>query len=253
MIIDAHIHLPAGEAFQSFAAKKEAVIREMERNNVSKCLVIADSWPDSDIGSTNELVSLFPRKEDTKVFVVAGISPIVHYSDGLKELKNLLEQKSIVGIKLFTGHEEFYLTDERLMPVYEMAEMYSVPVLFHSGWEDVQYSDVDVTIAIAQRYPCVQFVCCHCWYPEIAKCKQLFDLTNVTFDLSSVADNPRIAEMISEDVKKLIETMQDRVIFGSDSFGCSMSQHISFIKNLMLEKTIEQKVFADNASRIYGI
>lgn len=56
-------------------------------------------------------------------------------------MKHYLDKKLVVGIKLFTGHEAFYLTDERLKEVYELAIQYNVPVLFHSGWDNSQYSD----------------------------------------------------------------------------------------------------------------
>lgn len=47
----------------------------------------------------------------------------------LEKLKDYLDKKLVVGIKLFTGHEEFYLTDERLKEVYELVIQYNVPVL----------------------------------------------------------------------------------------------------------------------------
>ena len=55
MIIDAHVHLPAGEPFRSLRAKKEKLLQAMECNHVDKCIVIADSWPESEIGSIKTL------------------------------------------------------------------------------------------------------------------------------------------------------------------------------------------------------
>ena len=58
-----------------------------------------------------------------------------------------------MGIKLFTGHEAFYLTDETLKDVYELAIQYNVPVLFHSGWDNNQYSAVMLMAEVAKQYP----------------------------------------------------------------------------------------------------
>ena len=49
MIIDSHLHLP-WEA-ETMEIKKAALLAELERNSVEKGLVIADSVPESVIGS----------------------------------------------------------------------------------------------------------------------------------------------------------------------------------------------------------
>jgi len=58
----------------------------MKKNHVDKCIVIADSWPDSKIGTRDELVSLFPRTENTNVFVAGGISPIKNFDESFEKL-----------------------------------------------------------------------------------------------------------------------------------------------------------------------
>jgi len=140
-----------------------------------------------------------------------------------------------------------------IKPVYELAMKHNVPVLFHSGWDNVKYGDVNVAEEVIKEYPHLQFVCCHCWYPEISKCMGLIKYPNIAFDLSSVADNESVLDKISEEVKALAEQVPDRVMFGSDSFGCSMEGHIKFVTDLGLVPDIEQKVLADNAIRIYGL
>ena len=130
MIIDAHVHLPVEEASDSLQQKKDKLLHEMKKNQVDKCIVISDSYFESTIGSMDDCVKLF--KETQSVYVVGGISPLVAFKTQLEKLKDYLDKKLVVGIKLFTGHEEFYLTDESLREVYELAIQYNVPVLFHS-------------------------------------------------------------------------------------------------------------------------
>lgn len=61
----------------------------------------------------------------------------------------------------------------KLIDVYELAIQYNVPVHFHSGWENSQYSDVGLVAAVAKRYPSLKLVVCHCFYPELEKCMAL--------------------------------------------------------------------------------
>lgn len=249
MIIDAHVHLPVKEGCNSLQQKKDKLLQEMKKNQVSRCIVISDSCLESTIGSMDECVELFRKTKN--VYVVGGISPFLEFKLQLQKLENYLDKKLVVGIKLFTGHESFYLTDEKLKEVYELAIQYNVPVLFHSGWDNAQYSDAVLVAEVARKYPELKLVCCHCFYPEIEKCQLLVEYPNVYFDISSVADDVTILNAIATKVKKLIEVVSDRVLYGSDYSGCSQEEHIKFLKNLRLSEDVEQKVLWENASKIF--
>lgn len=177
----------------------------------------------------------------------------VHLPVQLLKLKKYLDKKQVVGIKLFTGHEAFYLTDERLKDVYELAIQYSVPVLFHSGWDNSQFSDTMLVSEVAKQYHELKLVCCHCFYPEIEKCLLLEEYPNVYFDISSIADNTTILAEIEMKIMKLIEKMPERVLFGSDYAGCSQKEHIHLVEKLGLKKEIEKRVYKENAERVYSL
>lgn len=249
MIIDAHVHLPVGEEFPSLQAKKERLLQELKKNQVDRCIVIADSYMDSPIGTTEECVKLF--EDCTEVSVVGGISPFVEFSVQLEKMRVYLEKKKIVGMKLFTGHENFYLTDERLEEVYALAIQYDVPVSFHSGWDNPQYSDVGVAEAVLQEYPTLKMVCCHCFYPHIDKCIQLVKYPNLYFDISSVADDEGILEQMKKQIMRLICLAPERVMFGSDAFGCSMEKHLAFVRGMHLPPDFQHKIFQENAKRLF--
>lgn len=74
---------------------------------------------------------------------------------------------------------------------------------------------------------------------------------NVFFDISSIADDTTILKAIATKVKKLIEAVPDRVLYGSDYSGCSKEEHIKFLKNLRLSEDVEQKVLWENANKIF--
>lgn len=251
MIIDAHVHWPVGEGCNSLQQKKENLLLEMKKNQVSSCIVISDSCLESTIGTMDECVELF--RETDYVYVVGGISPFFEFKTQLIKLREYLDEKLLVGIKLFTGHEEFHLTDERLKEVYELAVQYDVPVLFHSGWDNAQYSDASLVAEVARKYPKLKLVCCHCFYPEIEKCQLLVECPNVYFDISSVADDVTILKSIATEVKSLIKVVPDRVLFGSDYSGCSQEGHIQFIKELGLSEKEEKRILEDNAVQVYSL
>ena len=251
MIIDAHVHLPIEKDCRNLCRKREKLFQELERNHIDRCIVISDSCMKSDIGNLNECVELF-RKSDN-VDVVGGISPYFEFQTQLKKIRDYLDKNLIVGIKLYTGHEAFYLSDERLKEVYALAQQYDVPVLFHSGWDNCQYSDVNVVAEVARQYQNLKLVCCHCFFPRIDKCQLLVKYPNVYFDISSIADNRAIINDIAEKIKKLIEAVPKRVLFGSDYSGCSQEEHLQFVKNLGLNKMLTESIFEGNAKYVFRL
>ena len=54
-------------------------------------------------------------------------------------------------------------------------------------------------------------------------------------------------------IKKLIEKVPERVLFGSDYSGCSQREHIQFVKKLGLKEEIERRVFERNAEEVYSL
>ena len=251
MIIDAHVHLPVVEGCISLEQKRKQLLREMVVNQVDYSIVISDSADKSEIGTLDECVSLFEKIDN--IYVVGGISPFYKFQTQLGKIKAYLERKLLVGIKLIPGHEDFYLTDERLNAVYELAVCYNVPVLFHSGWDNCKYGDVSLAAEITKRYPALKLVCCHCFYPEIEKCKQLIPFQNVFFDISSIADDSEKTPEISNWIKEIILAAPTRVLYSSDYSCCSQLKHIEFVRGLGLEKTIEDMLFWRNAKYVYQL
>ena len=249
-IIDAHLHLPYHvEGLQN---KKEHLLRHLEDCGITNGIVISDSSLKSGIGSMVECVELFEETE--RIFVVGGISPFVDYANQLRILEKYIAEKKIVAIKLFCGHEKFYLNDNRLLPVYEMAVAYHVPVLFHSGWGNAKYAEPDIVLDVSKQYTNINFNCCHANYPNVTECvQQLRDCQNVYFDLSSIADDYSIALGFRELLSQQIHEMPERFLFGSDYEGCDIKEHVDFINKMALSDIEKEMVFYNNAKRLYHL
>ena len=133
------------------------------------------------------------------------------------------------------------------------AMKYDVPVLFHSGWDNSEYSAADIVAQTAEKHRGTKIVCCHCLYPNIKDCLPLTKYENLYFDLSSTADDKNTFLSIKDDITALINSAPDRVLFGSDYACCDQKIHIDAIKGLDLSEEIKNKVFFENAIRLYRI
>ena len=250
MVIDSHLHLPVD--YPDFNTKKEALVAELRRNGVDKGIVIADSELESVIGSVRDCAELFRGSDMIKV--IAGISPFISYEQQLRLCRELLEKGDIIGLKLYTGHESFYCTDHVLSPVYDLAAEFDVPVLFHTGWDNTQYSAPDKMKELTQKLPQNRFVYCHCFYPELEQCfGTLKDCGNVWFDTSSVADDSRICPQIKTALEAAIAAMPEHFIFGSDFGSCSEKVHLDFAASLDITPKQRELFMYENALRVYKI
>lgn len=249
-IIDAHLHLPY--CVEGLQNKKEHLLMQLENCGITYGIVISDSSLKSSIGSLTECVELFGDTD--RVFVVGGISPLIDYANQLRILEKYIVKKKIVAVKLFCGHEKFYLNDNRLLPVYEMAVGYNVPILFYSGWENAKYAEPDIVLDISKQYPNINFICCHVNYPKVTEgVQRLRDCRNVYFDLSSIADDYSIGLGFRELLSQQIHEMPERFLFGSDYEGCDIKEHVDFIDKMALSDIEKEMVFYNNAKRLYRL
>jgi len=137
-IIDAHMHLPVYSGLETLEDKKIQLLFScwltLKEIKFLLPVVMADSELQSAIGNNEECVNLFSDCDN--VFVVAGISPLIDFQNNLNRIENYLCQKKIVGVKLYPGHEQFYLNDPRLESVFLLCEAFDVPVAVHTGWDN---------------------------------------------------------------------------------------------------------------------
>lgn len=235
--------------FPTAEEKKKMLLAEMHRNSVSRGVVISDSATESNIGSLRECAELFADTDN--IFVAGGISPYFEYEKQLDLLEKCISERKVSGIKIYCGHENIYFDDESLRPVYRIAQNYRVPVLFHSGWDNPQYSSPEVIKRAANLYPNVNFVCCHCFYPKLAECfKKLAEFENIYFDLSSMADDPAIYNEVKSAVENAVCSISERIIFGSDYASCDQRTHIEFFMGLDIPANAKELIFFKNAETV---
>lgn len=249
-ITDAHIHLPS--KIKSFRIKKMILLNEIKKNGVKKGILISDSEEKSVIGSATDCIELFKNRNN--IFVVAGITPLNNFENQMKQLNHYLKNRKAVGIKLYTGHENYFLTDTRLKPILNSARTFGVPVLFHSGWDNSQYSSPQIIKSAAKKNSDIKFVCCHCCYPNLSECFSVLNTSkNVYFDISSVFDDLSESKAFISVLENAIHCMPDRFIFGSDYACCSQKRHIDTAMKLNISDNEKKKLFHRNAEQLYKI
>lgn len=249
-ILDAHMHLPYDIA--AFADKRRLLLKEMHIHQIDKAIVISDSALESTIGSLQDCVALFAK--DTAISIVGGISPFFAFAQQLQFLETCLQEKRIVGIKLYCGHEAFHLYDPLLDPVYDLARTYQVPLLYHSEGHTSPFACLASASIAVKQHPDITFVCCHCHYPNIKNCFDAYkDTANIYFDMSSIADEPLLRPQMKAELESFLRTHPDRVMFGSDYASCKIEDHTSFALSLAVDAQTQNKLLYETACRLYSL
>lgn len=179
-----------------------------------------------------------------------------------------LQRKNCVGIKLYPGYNHFYVYDPVLDPFYQLAIQYNKPVAIHTGLTAtsnalLKYSHPLTLDEVAVRYPTVQFVMCHMGNPWFVDAIAVIEKNkNVAADLSGMLEGriDNMAEFFEKkqgyinSLKIWLESLDDydRFLYGTDWPLANISNYIEFVKHIIPAKH-HDKVFFDNANRIYGL
>ncbi|MGE0040979.1 MAG: amidohydrolase family protein, partial [Vicinamibacterales bacterium] len=133
MIIDCHTHVNNyhDESVDALDECIQKLLQSMRRNRVDVSLILTSYKVVPGRPSTRAVVNA--TRGIDNLHVVAGISWKNLTQADLDELRDLLEQRAIKGLKLYPGYEPFYPADEKLAPAYALAEEFDVPVMIHSG------------------------------------------------------------------------------------------------------------------------
>jgi len=259
MIIDSHRHVVKKD--NSFDTAKELFLSDMQQNDIEKAIVIADNVSDSDTADTPTLLKLFADEDNVKI--IGSINPFGNLTTQQEYFDNLLQDRKIIGLKLFNGFDRLYPTDERCFASYNLALKYKVPVIFHTGInvdddESARYNDPKYIVEIAKKFPVLKIIIAHFYWPEIEYCLELTgDIPNIYLDTTVLADEDAIARISKEKIKSVLEhaiaIKPDKILFGSDYPACQTAPAIELIGSLHIDQQSEDVILSQNVKNLFSL
>lgn len=222
----------------------------MEREGVDTAVVLAEATPKTSGIIPNEFTAEFCSQSSKlipfgSVHFESEIEPAVQAEYFIKEL-------GCRGMKLLPSYSHYYPYDPRIMPAYEVARDYGVPVMFHTGsslFPDtrIRYANPLHLDDVAAEFPDLTIIMCHggrpFWYKEAEW--MLLRHDNTYIDVAGIPPK-HIPEVFPK-----IDKLADRFIFGSDwPLVQSMAEQIDQIQRLPIDQRTIEKMFWDNGARI---
>jgi hypothetical protein len=287
-IIDVHAHTTNKELWDLHV--KTARIIDLEdwarKFGVVKIILMATYFPFKKSGLPNR--ELLRRIAGNKLFAMcASLDVVGGWEKGLEEIEDLAKAEMIRGIKLYPGYQELDPSDRTIYPVYELAEKFGLPVIFHAGelhhccpkavrenghppcgfpgckLETLQDFARPAAMAGAiENFPNVAFVISHLGNPYFSELHKLMaDCPNVLTDVSgqflsdSEEDYPGYRDELEREIKHVMESPrgEERLMFGTDFPIQSYQNTIELVESLGLNEDQKQKIYFENAQRVFNL
>lgn len=266
-IIDAHLHFASDAYFEEIARaaghenSEEHLLEQYKMRGLVHGIVMGN-LPVEDTEPVYPSFLSYCVGLDSQVFDMEKLPEQLH------NIEEHLKHPNCVGIKLYPGYASFYLYDDRLAPVYELAVRYHKPVAVHTGLTAtdhalLKYSHPLVMDEAATKFRDVQFVMCHFGEPWFTDAAAVIEKNpNVVADLSGLLEGkiPDFEAFLQkkhfyiERLKGWLEYLDsyDRFMFGTDWPLANLGDYIDFTKEIIPQEHWD-KVFYENAVRIYHL
>jgi len=224
----------------------------LKRHQIKKAVILPEISPITTGIVSNEYVVEFCQGYD--IFLpFCTINPFLVSNPG-QEFKKYIKMGA-KGIKLYPSYNHFYPNENRIYPLYSLAQEHNLPVLIHTGssvfkGSKIKYADPIYLDDIATDFPDLRLLMAHSgrglWYEKAFFLSRLHP--NLYLEISGLP--PKNLLNYFPDMEKNI----DKFVYGSDWPGIrTINCNIEAIKKLPLAKDSIKKILYGNAARILGL
>jgi uncharacterized protein len=178
-IFDAHVHL--GTDIDGFRGDYEELERVQQRFGISRAFVFCLDEPDRHpaFRAANTRTLEFAERSGGRLIPFVRLD----LSEGPVEEATRCIDLGARGIKLHPRAQRFFLNDERLAPVFELAADRRVPILIHGGRGLPPIADH--LARLVERFPEAQLIIAHGGIADLAALAERFSgKAGVFFDTS---------------------------------------------------------------------
>lgn len=262
MIIDFHVHcFPDDLAFRAVPALAECAginnrlngtignIKEsMKKSGVDKSVILSIATKPS---QTQRINSWSAEIQSEEIEAFGSIHP--DFSDWKNELKRI-KDLGLKGIKFHPEYQDFYVDDERMYPMYELAFKLNLIIVFHAGvdlgFQGPFHCTPDRMLKVIKALPGGKLVAAHmggfCFWDEVEK---YLVGENIYFDTSYCMG------YIEE--KQLMRIFKnhgyDKILFATDSPWKDQKEEICKLINLDFNEEHKKNILCRNAKELLEI
>ena len=185
-------------------------------------------------GNLNDATAVFVAAHPDRLIGFMSIHP---YDAGcMDEFERCRTDLGMKGVKLGANYQNFDPLDARALAIYERAQRFGLPVMFHQGTSParmapIRYAHPLVMDEIAMRYPDLKIIMAHMGHPwQVETAVVIRKHTNVYADISATFYRP--FSFWEQMVKAIEWNITDKLLFGTDFPVTTMQESIDGLRSI---------------------
>ncbi|MBR2876954.1 MAG: amidohydrolase family protein [Clostridia bacterium] len=226
---------------------KDSLLYLMSKDGIDKSVVLSIATNANQQRKVNDFALSL---ESEKLIPFGSVFPFSEDWEG--ELERL-KSEGVKGIKLHPDYQQFFVDDERLVPIYKKIEKLGFILVFHAG-EDFgfapPYHATPERLRKVVQLIETPVVCAHWGSLSMGD-----DVLKYLCDIPCYFDTAfGYGTMPKERALRILEKKgTNKILFGSDSPWNAPSWDVGMLKTMGLTEDEENKIFYKNAEKLLGI
>jgi predicted TIM-barrel fold metal-dependent hydrolase len=271
--IDTHVHVesePTGNDADEAARKyfgnsgisyKRSDLAEYYRSRNIGCVVFSvDERLTGRPQVPNEEVAAFAKENSDFMIAFASVNPM-RGQDAVNEARDLIRNHGVKGFKLHPPLQEFFPSDRRAYPFYEVMNEFKMPVIFHTGHSGIgtgmpggggvrlKYGNPMDVDDVAVDFPDMPIILAHPSFPwqeeAISVC---LHKPQVYIDLSGWS--PKYFSPIL--IQYANTLLKHKMLFGSDYPLITPDRWLADFDKIAIRDEVRPLILKENAARLFG-
>jgi len=186
---------------------------------------------------------------DGRFIPLCSFHPFMGYDEAVAELERC-KALGARGIKIHSDFQRFYIDDEKAVEIYKEAARLKLPILFHVGDKNTDFSTPKRVLNVLENVPELTIIAAHmCGYGVWDEAEKYLIGAPVYTDTSEA--------MLGMDGKALYRLIEkhgvEKVMFGSD-FPLWLTSHaFGEIESIGLSDDEKDMIYSENAKKVFGL
>ncbi len=220
-----------------------------EFTNIRFVISSATLKPDSEHARVGNDYLIDCAEKDERFIPLASFHPLMGFDAAVSELERA-KARGAKGIKIHSDFQRFYVDDENAMEIYKEAARLNLPILFHVGDKNTDFSTPKRVRGILEKLPELTIIAAHmCGYSVWDEAKEYLIGTPVYTDTSEA----RLG-MNAKELYELIENHgADKVMFGSDYPLWNTNFTYHELEESGLNEEEKNMIYCENAKKVFSL
>jgi len=237
MIVDAHTHVtPDGQWFSTNCDASEAsLLRQMDEVGIDKAAVIG--LPGY---ITNTFINDVCQRHKDRLLPVASFNPANHDNQRIasQEVRKQIKDSGFIGLKLHPRLNRYDPLDSRVLALLEEIAGWHpsitvwIDTFFYYPGGILRKTPVETLHELVSSYPEITFLLAHAGGPDILRLSHAVRSCPNAFLEISLTLTRFLGSSVETDIRYLLQTFEQRLIFGSDFPEVSLSEAKSTFNKL---------------------